>query len=108
MKFSVSISSVNVTPADLVTFTEEILNRKLDFLCGVKKNFIFCVVHNTIRYCAELQYTLDYIVSKNLVDFGEWKTLRARVGFSCDIFPQQSATQIFWKPTPHQKRHNDV
>ena len=35
MKFSRKISSVNVTKSDLVTFTEEILNGKLHFLCGV-------------------------------------------------------------------------
>ena len=34
MKFSLKISSVNVT-ADLVTCTEEFLNRKLHFLCSV-------------------------------------------------------------------------
>ena len=39
MKFSIRISSVIVWPnphetADLVTFTEEILNRKLHFLCS--------------------------------------------------------------------------
>ena len=36
--FSLRISSVNVTnpqfPTDLVTFTEEILNEKLQFLCS--------------------------------------------------------------------------
>ena len=36
--FSLRISSVNVTnpqfPADLVTFTEKILNEKLQFLCS--------------------------------------------------------------------------
>ena len=36
--FSLRISSVNVTnpqfPADLVTFTEKILNEKLQFLCN--------------------------------------------------------------------------
>ena len=38
VKFSLRLSSVNVTkttfPADLVTVTEEILNRKLHFLCS--------------------------------------------------------------------------
>ena len=34
MKFSLKISSVNVT-ADLVTCTKEFLNRKLHFLCSV-------------------------------------------------------------------------
>ena len=38
MKFSVSIFSVNMTkpqfPADLVTFTEKILNEKPHFLCS--------------------------------------------------------------------------
>ena len=38
MKFSLRISPVNVTnpqfSVDLVTFTEEILNEKLRFLCG--------------------------------------------------------------------------
>ena len=40
MKFSVKVFSVNVTkfakklPADLVTFTEEILNGKLYLLCS--------------------------------------------------------------------------
>ena len=34
MRFSLRISSVNVT-VDLVTCTEEFLNRKLHFLCSV-------------------------------------------------------------------------
>ena len=39
MKFSVRISSVNMTKsADLVTFTEEILNGKLHF-CEVQNEF---------------------------------------------------------------------
>ena len=59
MKFSISISSVNVTPAALVTFTEEILNRKLHFLRGVPLG----IVPNC--------NTFDYIVSKKLVNFGE-------------------------------------
>ena len=33
-RFSLRISSVNVTTADLVTFTEEILNGKLHYLCS--------------------------------------------------------------------------
>ena len=33
-KFSLRISSVNEFPADLVTFTDEILNWKLHFLCS--------------------------------------------------------------------------
>ena len=40
MKFSLRISSVNVTKsttADLVTFTEEILNVKLHFLCSGRR-----------------------------------------------------------------------
>ena len=41
MKFPLKISSVNVTKsagtADLVTFTEEILNGKLQFLCSALK-----------------------------------------------------------------------
>ena len=35
--------------ADLVKFTEQILNGKFHFLCGVKflmENFIFCAVKN--------------------------------------------------------------
>ena len=35
MKFSIRISSVNVTKSNLVTFTEEILNGKLHFLRSV-------------------------------------------------------------------------
>ena len=37
MKFPLRISSVNV---DLVTFTEEILNGKLHFLCSVPRMFV--------------------------------------------------------------------
>ena len=32
--FSLRISSLNKLPGDLVTFTEEILNRKLHYLCS--------------------------------------------------------------------------
>ena len=49
--FPLRISSINVTksqfPADLVTFTEEILNGKLHFLCIVNKRvFVFITLEN--------------------------------------------------------------
>ena len=44
------ISSVNVTTliADLVTFTEEILNGKLHFLCSVKQTYILYTLENNL------------------------------------------------------------
>ena len=38
-------------PADLVTFTEEILNRKIHFLCSVKVQLcVVSLVHGTILH----------------------------------------------------------
>ena len=39
-------------PADLVTFTEEILNGKLHFLCSVTANFLFQVIRQPDRNLA--------------------------------------------------------
>ena len=50
--FPLRISSVNVTPADLVTFTEEILNGKLHFLCSVRLllKYLFLRMPSLIRF----------------------------------------------------------
>ena len=40
MKFSIKVFSVNQESADLVTFTEEIFNGKLHFLCSNNKSVI--------------------------------------------------------------------
>ena len=42
-------------PADLVTFTEEIFNGKLHFLCSASPYFVHYEVHNTRYYFRKIQ-----------------------------------------------------
>ena len=79
--FPLGISSVNVTKsaADLVTFTREILNRKLHFLCSVlEMNWIF-------RKCFEEYHRIKKIqeicaanlTSKNLKH--DWLSFKSKI-----------------------------
>ena len=57
-------------PADLVTFTEEILNRKFQFLCSdfleflssiMQKNCYFNISKNSRARCTAFYYSYDYV-----------------------------------------------
>ena len=54
--FPLRISSVNVIKSDLVTFTEEILNGKLRFLCSVKVGFSLMLNSRFRGHAIELIY----------------------------------------------------
>ena len=49
-------------PADLVTFTEEILNEKLHFLCSVRGDRFttICIIYQLLLYELELYTASDY------------------------------------------------
>ena len=45
-------------PADLVTFTEEILNGKLHFLCSERLSLSFIRLSNFFLWCLKISYSV--------------------------------------------------
>ena len=60
MKFSIKF------PVDLITFTEEILNGKLQFLCSASDVFTLAYLHLTVpnpHFCAAFRVNLAIFVA---------------------------------------------
>ena len=54
IKFSIkNLFSITQFPADLITFTEEILNEKLYFLCNMKRSIPFLEGRSELFYISE-------------------------------------------------------
>ena len=72
------ISSVNVTTliADLVTFTEEILNGKLHFLCSVKQTYILYKLENNLLNMYQQVFVV--VTADRLLKTSDWYVFDGR------------------------------
>ena len=72
------ISSVNVTTliADLVTFTEEILNGKLHFLCSVKQTYILYTLENNLLNMYQQVFVV--VTADRLLKTSDWYVFDGR------------------------------
>ena len=72
------ISSVNVTTliADLVTFTEEILNGKLHFLCSVKQTYILYTLENNLLNMYQQVFVV--VTADRLLKTSDWYVFEER------------------------------
>ena len=90
-------------PADLVTFTGEILNRRLYFLCSVicmkdNKTFIFIFLCNpqksrAFRVCVAFLQITQNLLTK---DISDWLELITEVLSFLQIFTVRKATSKFF------------
>ena len=104
--FPLSISSVKF-PADLVTFTEEILNGQLQFLCSVRSAIMKCAFHNFSTNFFNFTWNSSRIKQNSIISVSKLRSLSRNqcplLSFMKDSFIKDKVLSEFFntnrKPT---------